>query len=116
MRLLLDEHLSGRRIGTPLRRRGHDVEALDELPALWGMGDEEVLERGTASGRIVVTCNGRHFVPLARRWADEKRDHAGILIVWSYPSNSFGEIVKEVRSTLLDYAEHDRWVNLVVSA
>lgn len=116
MKLLLDEQLSGRRIGSPLRRRGHDVEALHDEPAVWGLADKEVLERATAAGRIVVTCDGRHFMPLARSWADENQDHAGILVVWSYRTNAFGEIVDAVHAALLAHPDQDEWVNLVLAA
>ena len=116
VKLLLDEHLSSRRIGTPLRRRGHDVEALHEEREAWGMSDEDVLERAAASGRIVVTRNGRHFLPLARAWADQDREHAGILVLWSCPSSAYGTIVDAVQATLLARPDQDEWVNLVLAA
>jgi hypothetical protein len=80
------------------------------------MADDDVLERATASGRILVTYNGRHFLPLARSRADEKVDHAGILVVWSYRSNAFGEIVGAVNAALQAHPDHDDWVNLVLAA
>ena len=115
MRLLLDEHLSARRVATPLRRRGHDVEALHEEPTAWGMTDEEVLERATEAGRIVVTRNGRHFIELARAWADEKRSHGGILVVWGHQSTAFGETVKAIHAALVAHPDHEEWVDLVLA-
>lgn len=116
MRLLLDEHLSGRRVAAPLRRRGHDVEALHEEDALWGMSDERVLERATATCRIVVTRNGRDFVELARAWADEGRSHAGILVVWGRRSTAFGEIVDAIAQTLKTRPDQQAWIDLVLAA
>ena len=116
MRLLLDEHLSGRRIGTPLRRRGHDVEALDADPETKGLSDEKVLERASAAGRIVVTRDGADFIELARAWADEKRNHAGILVVWGQRSTAPGAIVAVVHARLLEHPDHDVWVSLVLPA
>lgn len=115
MRLLLDEHLSGPRIARPLRRRGHDVQALHEEPAAWGMSDEEVLERAISDRRIVVTRDGRDFIVLARAWADEGRPHAGILVVWGFRSTAFGEIVTAVDEALGLHPDQDTWANLVLS-
>lgn len=116
MRLLLDEHLSARRIATPLRRRGHNAEALHEEPRARGMPDEEVLERATEASRIVVTRNARDFIELARAWADERRSHAGILVVWGHPSTAFDAIVESIHHCLATHPEQDSWVNLVLAA
>lgn len=116
MKLLLDEHLSGRRIATPLRRRGHDVVALHQEAALWGATDERVLERATAEGRIVVTRNGRDFVELARAWADEGRSHAGIIVVRGHRGTAFGEIATAVARALDRHPAQESWVNLVLAA
>jgi predicted nuclease of predicted toxin-antitoxin system len=66
MRVLLDAHLSGRSIGRPLRRAGHDVLALDDDLNLKQLPDADVLELATRQGRIVVTANIRDFARLAR--------------------------------------------------
>lgn len=116
VRLLLDEHLSGRRIGAPLRRRGHDVVALHEEPAAWGLTDEDVLERATAARRIVVTRNGRDFVALARAWAAEQRSHAGILVLSSFHSTAFGETVEAVHDALASHPLQQQWIDLVLAA
>ena len=115
MRLLLDEHLSAQRIGTPLRRRRHDVLALQDDPALWGLSDEEVLELARSESRIVVTCNGVDFMAIARAWADEGRPHAGILVLWGQRTNAFGAIIAAVEDALRLHPDHDTWANLVLS-
>ena len=114
MRLLLDEHLSARRIGTPLRR-SHDVLALQDDAALWGLSDEEVLELATADSRIVVTCNGVDFMAIARAWAEEGRPHAGVLILWGWRTDAFGGIVDAVEHTLGLHSNQDAWANLVLA-
>jgi nucleoside-diphosphate-sugar epimerase len=44
LRLLLDAHVSGRRIGAALRERGHEVLAVDEERDLDGCADEDLME------------------------------------------------------------------------
>lgn len=63
-----------------------------------------------------MTLDGRHFVALARAWADERRDHAGILVAWSYRGNAFGEIVEAVHAALEAHPGHAEWLNLVLAA
>jgi predicted nuclease of predicted toxin-antitoxin system len=116
VRLLLDEHLSARRVGAPLRRRGHDVEALHEEPGAWGLSDEQVLERAAASGRIVVTRNGRDFIELARAWSEAGQSHAGILVVWGRSSNAPAEIVAAIHGALSVRPDQEAWVDLVLPA
>lgn len=114
VRLLLDEHLSGPRIGTPLRRR-HDVIAIGDEPTRWGLPDEDVLELATAEGRIVVTCDGIDFVALARAWAEERHSHAGIIVLWGWRTDAFGAIVAAVEEILEAHPEQDAWVDLVLA-
>ena len=61
MRLLLDAHVSGPRVGGPLAERGHDVRALDQEPELEGLEDEDVLALATEDERILVTHNVADF-------------------------------------------------------
>lgn len=62
MRLLLDAHVSGRRVGGALRALGHDVPALDEERQLEGLPDDEVLTLAATERRILVT----HTWPTSR--------------------------------------------------
>lgn len=61
MRLLLDAHLSGNKIGRPLERRGHDVVAVERETALRGLSDERLLDFALEEKRIVVTCDAKDF-------------------------------------------------------
>lgn len=63
MRLLLDEMLSPL-IAQGMRRRGHDVEAVERRPPPAALSDREVIEAARAQGRAVVTNNVVDFRPL----------------------------------------------------
>lgn len=56
MKLLLDEMLSAR-IAEGLRRRGHDVTAVDEQPDLRGLPDPSLFEVAQREARAIVTYN-----------------------------------------------------------
>jgi len=62
-RLLLDEHFRPE-IARALRERGFDVVAVSEDDALTGLPDDEIFAVAAATGRRVVTENGRDFRPL----------------------------------------------------
>lgn len=66
MRLLLDLHISGEKVGEPLRALGHDVRAGDSDPDLRGVGDPLVLAMAYREDRILVTSNVKDFVRIIR--------------------------------------------------
>jgi hypothetical protein len=87
VKLLLDEMLD-REIAAQLRQRGHDVEAIQERPLLWGTPDEGVLaDVAYPEQRILVTDNIQHFLPLHAAIVSRGDHHAGLLLVSSskYP-------------------------------
>lgn len=92
MRLLLDAHLSGRRVANALRDRGHDVRAIDEERTLDGWTDEAVLELAADEDRIVVTCDVKDFARITRRWAEDGRQHAGCALMVGIDHAAFGTI------------------------
>ena len=111
MRLLLDAHVSGRRVGRALRARGHDVLALDSDPALAALSDDEFFALAQAERRIVVTRDVKDFVPLLRGAAEAGRPHAGCILVL-LRTNAYGE------TRVLDklFREHSRerdWIDRV---
>ncbi len=114
MRLLLDHNLSGRGIGGPLRAAGHDVRVLQEEAEAEGLDDPEVLALATSEERIVVTRNSRHFGLLAREWAEVGRQHAGIILIWSFDHSQFSSIVAGVERYLAGYPKQEQWRDLVV--
>jgi hypothetical protein len=115
LRLLLDEHLSARRIAQPLRRLGHDVLALEEQHATRALPDDEVLMSAAGEERILVTCDGVDFTILARAWQEEGRRHAGVIIVWSRRNHEFQAIVDGVARLLEQRDDQDAWRDLVLT-
>ncbi len=100
MRLLLDANLSPRGIGEPLRTRGHDVLALAEDPAFEGLSDPDVLALAASEERILITRNSRDFAPLAREWAEVRRSHAGLILIWTLDHSQFRQILAGVDAQL----------------
>lgn len=109
MRLLLDAHLSSRRIGQRLRWAGHDVRALADDSSLEGLEDRLVLELAAGDGRILVTRNSRDFAPILRDWAEGGRDHAGAILIWTLGHGEFDAIVTGVERLLRERPSPDQW-------
>jgi hypothetical protein len=112
VRVLLDAHLSSRRVGRPLGRRGHDVLALDQDQTLSRLADEEVLAFAAEEQRIAITHNVRHFAPIARSWADRGRSHCGLILV-TLPHTEYGAILRGLERTFAARPEPDEWVDRV---
>ncbi len=110
MRLFLDAHVSGKRIGVALRKNGHDVRDADD-PALEGLSDADLLALATDERRIVVTSNVKDFWPLARKWAAVGRCHAGLIFLSkNIRHEHFGRIIRGVE-TLLEGTTQDMWTD-----
>ena len=112
MRILLDAHVSGRRLGDALRADGHDVLALDEDAELGALADTEVLALGAAEGRILITFDQRHFAPLLREWAEAGRTHAGCILVYGLDHSEFALILGGIRRLFDERPRQEAWVNL----
>ena len=115
MRLLLDAHLSPRRVGRPLTAAGHNVLALAEMPEHASLPDEQVLELAAAEGRILVTRNARDFDRITRRWASLELRHAGVLLIWARETDEFASLVADLHETLERLPEQDAWRDLVLA-
>lgn len=111
MRLFLDAHVSGKRIGAALRKNGHDVRDADD-PALEGLSDADLLALATREQRIVVTSNVKDFWPLAQEWADVGHSHAGLIFLSkSIRHEHFGRIIRGVEA-LLDGTTQEGWIDV----
>lgn len=112
MRVLLDAHLSGRSIGGPLRRAGHDVLALDDDLKLKQLPDADVLDLAMEQGRIVVTANIRDFARLARSRMEAGQVHPGIILI-PVGSLAFGVVLRGLARLFADRPSATDWVNRV---
>ena len=86
--------------------------ALDQDERLGRLADEDVLALAAEQGRIVVTHNVRHFVPLARRFAEERRAHAGIVLLM-LPHTAYGSIVRQLERAFAAHPAQDDWIDRV---
>lgn len=111
MRLLLDAHVSGPRIGGPLRDRGHDVRALDQEAELEGLDDEDVLALASEDGRIFVTHNVADFPEILRELAAGDRSHAGVILVYGIDHDEFGLIVRGIQRWLELRPRQEDWLD-----
>lgn len=108
MRILLDAHVSGRRVGRPLRNAGHNVLALDSDEALSCLPDGEVLALAAREDRIVVTYNVGDFARLAREWAEARRSHAGLILVTD-PRAGHGALRRRLEQMFAAHPDQDDW-------
>ena len=115
MRLLLDAHLSPSRIGDPLRALGHDVLETVSDVRIVRLPDRSLLRFAEEEKRILVTCDGVHFDLLAREWASTKREHHGLVIVWSLRNSQFREIVDGVQALTTARPRAKDWRSLVLT-
>ena len=115
MRFLLDAHVSGPNVGCPLQEAGHDVRALDQEPALEGLGDDLVLALAAEEHRIVVTQDIGDFPSMLRQWAAAQRSHAGAIVVYGIDHSEFALIIRGIQRWLELYPEPASWADLTVS-
>ncbi len=115
MRLLLDAHVSGRRIARALREQGHEVRSADEERALDGWEDDRLLELAAREGRIMVTFNVKDFARLVSEWAGAGTHHAGCLMIVGIDHGEFGLALRviaaalEVRPDQGSWTDHSAW-------
>lgn len=114
MRLLLDAHVSGRRVAERLRGRGHEVFALNEHRELDGISDADVLLLAAQQQRILITFNLRDFLPLVRQWAEENLSHAGCILLTRIPQGDFGGILKRLEVAFKERPQQDDWTDLAL--
>jgi predicted nuclease of predicted toxin-antitoxin system len=112
VRLLLDAHVSGPRVGRRLQAKGHDARALDQEPALEGLDDEEMLALASEDRRILVTHNVRDFPSILREWVAAQRSHAGAILVYGIDHREFELIVRGIERWLELYPQPASWTDL----
>jgi predicted nuclease of predicted toxin-antitoxin system len=113
VRLLLDAHVSGRRIGAALREHGHDVVAVDEERALDGCPDEELLALAAAQQRILVTFDAADFPRICRAWLEAGRPHRGCAVVVGIRQHEFGAALRALHAALTARPDPEQWRDLL---
>ena len=109
MRLLLDAHVSGRRIGAALSERRHDVLALDERRDLDGCPDEDLIKRAAAERRTLVTFDVADFPRICREWLEEGKHHDGCTTIVGIRHNEFGVIIHALETAFKTRPRPEDW-------
>jgi len=78
VRPLLDEMYSAA-VAEGLRKRGHDVVAVQEVPSLRRLADSALFEHAQRDRRAVVTENVRDFMPLDGSMHQRGVPHHGLI-------------------------------------
>lgn len=100
MKVYLDDDLDSNRLIGLLRRSGH-TPVSPRIAGTRGTSDEQHLIYAAANNLVILTANAIDFVNIHNRWAQEGRDHAGILVVYRENNPirdmSFAEIADAVK-------------------
>jgi hypothetical protein len=78
-----------------LRRRGYMAQSTAEAGNL-GSPDEAQLIFATERRMALLTYNAQDFIPLARAWYRDGREHAGIVLSEQMSQRRFGELLRLV--------------------
>lgn len=111
IRVYTDEHITAL-LAPALRRRGYEAQNCIEAHTL-GWEDEKHLAYAAEHSMAILTSDPSDFIPIAKRWRKESRNHAGIIIC---PQFSRQEVNTLLRWTLqlLDRLTADELRNAVV--
>ena len=82
-------------IVSALRQRNYECQSALE-DGMRAATDEQILERATELNMVLLTNNARDFAYLAQKWANEGRQHAGILISEQYRKRQIGEFLRRL--------------------
>jgi hypothetical protein len=117
LKLLLDEHVS-REVAAALRRWGRSLEvycmAEWEQGSYLGLDDSACLEKAGARGLTLVTYDRRTIPPLLKAWAQEDRNHGGVIFVddKTIPPHDIGGLVRALFNLFEEAGRWD-WTNRV---
>ena len=110
IRLYLDHNVHPW-LADDVRTEGYDVVVARDL-GHQRFEDEEHLRWASAAGRAVVTFDVKDYPVIARRWAAEARDHAGIILAVAPPVLPYGTLLRRLFA-LLDAITAEEMVNQV---
>ena len=105
--MLLDEQIWVY-LATLLREQGFDVYHVNEV-GLDNTPDPEILRVAVEKHQAVVTFNIKDFVPLARQYSEEGKEHYGIVVSNEIPQ---GELQRRV-TKLLESVSAEELKNMV---
>jgi hypothetical protein len=117
LNLLLDEHISPQ-VAEGLRRRSREIKVWGlvewENGRLLGLPDTLLLQTATDQDLTLVTYDRKTIPPLLKTWAEEGRDHGGVVFVdeKTIPASDFGGLIRALRS-LWSEARHWEWTNRI---
>ncbi len=114
VRLLLDAHVSGWRVGRPLADDGHEILAVDRDRTLEGRSDEDLLLLAAHARRVLITFDAGDFTVLARQWAAEGRSHAGLVLIVGIVTSELGSILRLLRELLAERPDQEDWVDRIL--
>lgn len=108
MKLYLDENIPVI-LCTVLSAHGVDCLTTQQAGNL-GLTDDTQLVYATREHRVLVTFNCKDFFPLAQRWQEDDRAHAGLILSKELP---VPELLRRFRRFLHQH-QHDDLTNLVL--
>jgi hypothetical protein len=116
LKLLLDEHIS-RHVSTGLRRRNRLIEIFcmsEWEEGTLGQDDSVCLHAAALRGLTVVTYDRRTIPPLLKDWAEQERDHGGVIFVdeRTIAPSDIGGLVMALNQ-LANETENLDWMNRV---
>ena len=112
MRLMLDAHISGPRVGEALESMDHAVRAVDQERELERLPDGLLFDLAVEENRIMVTQNVKDFMQILKQRPPEM-SHSGLLLIpHSVRLNDFGTMISGIQRTLRGLSQED-WVDRV---
>ncbi len=117
LKLLLDEHISPR-VAQGLQRRHKSliVHALSDWQSGEFLGQEDAacMKAAAQQGLTLVTYDRRTVPPLLKAWAEEGRDHGGVIFVdeKSISPADVGGLVRALEALVHEMGKLD-WSNRV---
>jgi predicted nuclease of predicted toxin-antitoxin system len=106
-KLLLDEQI-WKYLARLLREQGFDVIHVNEVD-LDATPDEQIMEYAVGKHRAVVTFNVRDYVPIAIQYAEDGKEHYGVVVSKEL---SHGELKRRV-TKLLESVTAEELMNVV---
>jgi len=117
LNFLLDEHISPH-VAEGLRRRSRRIVVWGlaewEKGRLLGLSDTLLMQTAAAHRLTLVTYDRRTIPPLLKVWAEEFRDHGGVVFIddKTIPASDFGGLIRALRVLWVETHQWD-WTNRI---